>query len=173
MRRSNGTSRNKHRLDGVSVRLKVVADAFKGKGLSQFVSSNNVLLTEKRPLHFHLRYLALLHHREDSTNVFSHNPSGPDSVDALKHIRPEVAVILRASSLPGITEGLAGKASREDVDFASPLGEVGLCDVVITFCFWVPIIQNGATEGVNLAMEEVVPSEHGCGHLGAADSAEY
>lgn len=153
--------------------LKVVADAFKGKGLSKSVSVNVVVLTEQRPLSLHCRNLALLDHREDSSNVFSHNPSGPDSVDALEHVRPEVAVILRASSLPGVGEGLAGKAACEDVDFASPLGEVGLCDVVITFCVWVPIIEDGATEGVNLAMEEVVPSEHGGGHLGPADSAEY
>ena len=155
------------------MRLKVVADAFKGKGLSQFVSSNNVFLTEKRPLHSHLRYLALLHHREDSTNVLSHNPSGPDCVDALKHIRPEVAVILRASSLPGIAEGLAGKAACEHVDPASPLREVCLCDVVIRFCVWVPVVQHRPPEGVNLAVEEVRPPKHSRRHLRPADAAEY
>jgi hypothetical protein len=42
VRGSNGTSRNKHRLDGISVTFKVVADALQGKGLAQSVSSNIV-----------------------------------------------------------------------------------------------------------------------------------
>jgi hypothetical protein len=173
VRGSNGASWNKHRLDGISVTLKVVADALQGKGLSQSVSSNSVCLVEQRPLSLHSRYLALLDHREDSSNVLSHNPTGPDCVDAAEHIRPEVAVILRASPLPGVTERLAGKAPCEHVDLSPPFGEVCCCDVFIRFCIWVPIIQHRTPEGVNLAVEEVFPPEHGCGHLRAADAAEY
>lgn len=43
---SNGRSRNKHRLDGISDVLKVSADAFDGKGLPEFVSANIVTLSE-------------------------------------------------------------------------------------------------------------------------------
>ena len=43
---SNGTSWNKHRLDFVSVTLKVVADALQGKGLDESVSSYSVALVE-------------------------------------------------------------------------------------------------------------------------------
>jgi hypothetical protein len=75
----------------------------------------------------------LLDHREDSSNVFSNDPIGLDLVNTAEHVRPEVAVILRASSLPGITERLAGKAAGEYIDSASPLGEVGCGDVFITF----------------------------------------
>jgi hypothetical protein len=138
---SDGTSRNKHRLDGISVTFKVCADALQGKGLSQLILSSNVVnLCEKRGWTCHLRNLALLDHREDASNVFSHNPSGLDFIDGAIHARPEVAVILRASSPPGITEWLARKSASEYVNSSSPLGEVCSCDVVITFCIWVPII---------------------------------
>jgi hypothetical protein len=133
VRGSNGASWNKHRLDGISVTLKVVADALQGKGLTQSVSSNSVCLVEQRPLSLHSRYLALLDHREDSSNVFTHDPIGSDLVNAAVHKRPEVAVIIRASSLPGITEGLARESTREDVDLAPPFAEIGFCDVFITF----------------------------------------
>jgi hypothetical protein len=83
---SDGTSRNKHRLDGISVTFKVCADALQGKGLSQFVSSSKVVKrVEKRGCTCHLRNLALLDHREDSSNVFSHNPSGLDFIDGAIH----------------------------------------------------------------------------------------
>jgi hypothetical protein len=46
---SDGTSRNKHRLDGISVTFKVCADALQGKGLAEFVSSSKVVKrVEKR-----------------------------------------------------------------------------------------------------------------------------
>jgi hypothetical protein len=64
--------------------------------------------------------VALLNHREDSSNVFTNEPIGLDFVNAAVHVRPEVAVIFRASALPGKTKGLARKASCEYVDFASP-----------------------------------------------------
>jgi hypothetical protein len=42
----NGTSWNNNRLDGISVTFKVVADAFKGKGLVESVSVKCVNLVE-------------------------------------------------------------------------------------------------------------------------------
>jgi hypothetical protein len=68
----------------------------------------------------HWRYLALLDHRCDSSNIFSHDPIGLHLVNAAEHVRPEIAVILRASSLPGITEGLARESSRENGDPSAP-----------------------------------------------------
>lgn len=171
---SDTASWNKDRLDGISVTFKVVADAFKGKGLAQSVlSSNSVALVEKSGRTCHLRYLALLDHREDASNVFSNNPSGSDLVNAAEHVRPEVAVIRLAASLPGITEGLTRKSSSENVDSSAPFCEVCCGDVFIRFCVWVPIVEHGTPEGVYLAVEEVLPLEHGCRHLGAAYAAEY
>ena len=143
---SDTASWNKHRLDGISVTFKVVADALKGKGFSQLVSSNTVERVEKSWRTCHLRYLALLDHREDSSNVLSNNPIGSDLVNAAEHVRPEVAVILRAASLPGITEWLTRKSASENVDSSSPLGEVCCGDVFITFTVWVPIIEHSPPE---------------------------
>ena len=42
----NGTSWNNNRLDGISVTLKVLADAFKGKGRFESVSVKCVTLVE-------------------------------------------------------------------------------------------------------------------------------
>ena len=76
----------------------------------------------------------MLDHREDASNVLANNPIGSHLVNAAVHERPEVAVIFRAFSLPGITERLAGKTACEDVDTPPPLAEIGCCDVFITFC---------------------------------------
>lgn len=171
---SDTASWNKDRLDGISVTFKVVADAFKGKGLAQSeLSSNSVALVEKSGRTCHLRYLALLDHREDASNVFSNDPSGSDLVNAAEHVRPEVAVIRLAASLPGITEGLTRKSSSENVDSSAPFCEVCCGDVFIRFCVRVPIVEHGTPEWVYLAVEEVLPPEHRCRHLGAAYAAEY
>ena len=169
---SDGTSWNKHRLDFVSVTFKVVADALQGKGLAESVSRNSVDLVEKTSLTLHWRYLALLDHREDASNILSNDPRGLYLINAAEHVRPEVAVIFRASSLPGITERLTRESSREDVDSPLPFAEIGLCDVFIAFRIWVPIVQYGLPEGVDLAVEDVLPPEHRGGYLGASDAAE-
>lgn len=140
VRCSNTASWNKNRLDIVTVGFEVTADSFKSEGASVFVSVNGIVFIEESWRILHWSNLALLDHREDSTNVFSNDPIGLDLVNALKHVRPEIAVIVRASTLPGVGERLAGESAREDVDLASPFGEIGCCDVVITFCVWVPII---------------------------------
>ena len=115
----------------------------------------------------------MLDHREDSSNIFANDPIGLDLVNAAEHVRPEIAVIFRASSLPGITEWLTWKSSCKYIDSASPFGEVCFRDVFITFCVWIIVVQYLAAKGVYLAMEEVLPSEHTCGNLWAANAAEY
>ena len=117
--------------------------------------------------------VALLDHREDSTNILTHDPIGSHLVNAAVHERPEVAVIIRASSLPGITEWLARETSREDVDLAPPFAEIGSGDVFITFCVWKPILKHGAAKWVDLAVEQVLPSQHRSRHFGATYAAEY
>jgi hypothetical protein len=49
-------------------------------------------------------------HSNKTTNILSNNPSGPCLMDNSKHLRPEVTVIVLASTLPGVTERLAGEA---------------------------------------------------------------
>ena len=113
--------------------FKVRADSFKGKGLLELESSSNiVILFEQRGRTCQRSNFALLHHREDASNVFTNDPIGLDLVNTPEHVRPEVAVILRASALPGITERLAGKPSSKYVNLSSPFGEIGVGDVFIT-----------------------------------------
>jgi hypothetical protein len=54
-----------------------------------------------------------------ASNVLSNDPAGPDSFDNSKHLRPEVSVILIASSDPGKREGLAGISPCDDVNHSS------------------------------------------------------
>jgi hypothetical protein len=64
-------------------------------------------------------------HVDEPRHVFTNNPSGPDDFDNLEHCRPEVAVIVLASSLPSVGKGLAGKSSGEDGDLSSKPGKTG------------------------------------------------
>jgi hypothetical protein len=134
---------------------------------------NSIVLTEKRGRTCHRSNLALFDHREDSANVLTNDPIGLDFVNAAVHVRPEVTLIILASSVPGITERLAGESSCENIDATAPFREVCLRDVFITFCVWIIVVQYLAAKGVYLAMEEVLPSEHTCGYFGAANAAEY
>src|SRR5690606_4166988 len=51
-----------------------------------------------------------------SSNILSKHPSGPEFPYKAKHFRPEMAVILRASALPGNTERLARVSSANNVN---------------------------------------------------------
>lgn len=53
-------------------------------------------------------------HADEASNVFSKHPSGPELRHDPVHLRPEETVIVRASSLPGATERLAGKAAADE-----------------------------------------------------------
>jgi hypothetical protein len=55
-------------------------------------------------------------HCDVASNIFTHNPSGPDNLNDFKHLSPEVAVILLAASLSGVTEGLAGASAGNKVN---------------------------------------------------------
>jgi hypothetical protein len=53
-------------------------------------------------------------HADEASNVLSKHPSGPELRHDPAHLRPEETVIRRASSLPGATERLAGKAAGDE-----------------------------------------------------------
>jgi hypothetical protein len=55
-------------------------------------------------------------HRDDSSNVFTNDPSGLCPVNNSQHFRPERTVICRAFSLPGDAERLARKSPCEQVN---------------------------------------------------------
>ena len=74
--------------------------------------------------------------------------------------------------MPCVGKRLAGEAAGEDVDLASPLPEVGLCDVFITYGIREPVFQDRTPEGIDLAVEGVIPAQHGGRHFRAADAGE-
>jgi hypothetical protein len=67
-------------------------------------------------------------HADDSNNIFSNNPTGLCFLNDAQHFRPEVTVIFLASSLPGVTERLAGEAPGKQ-SCSSESGAVELEDV--------------------------------------------
>jgi hypothetical protein len=70
-------------------------------------------------------------HLDDSRHVLTKEPSGPDSVKATDNFRPEVTVILRASSLPGETERLAGEPAAHEVNRLNRV-PIDLLDIAIS-----------------------------------------
>jgi len=53
-------------------------------------------------------------HADDSRNILTNDPSRPNASDDSAHFRPESAVIIRASSLPGDGKRLTGESSGEN-----------------------------------------------------------
>jgi hypothetical protein len=50
----------------------------------------------------------------EARHIFSQNVAGSQLCNEACHLRPEVAVICLAASLPGDGEGLAGESSNKD-----------------------------------------------------------
>ena len=168
--RTDGTSRNNKRLDGISLGFEVLTDGFDDVLLAQLTMG--VTRIEESGLTLHLSLAAGLYHRQDSSNVFTNDISGPDLTDDSKHFRPEIAVIVRSPSLPSRAERLARESAREDVDASSPLGKICCCDVFIRLAFWIPIVQHLKAELVYFAVEQVLPSHPHRSQFGCADAAE-
>ena len=138
VRGTDGTSRNKQRLDGISFTLKITADGLDDVFLPLTVY--RLILSEQRGLTSHVSRLAGLYHLEDATNVLTNNPIGPDLVNGTEHVRPEVTAVLRTSALAGDRKRLAGEASCENVDPSPSPAKIRSCDVCITFCMAEPVI---------------------------------
>lgn len=64
---------------------------------------------------FQIRKHLVEFHADDSRHILAKEKLRPESVNNSEHLRPEVAVILRASALPGVTEWLAWPSSGNDV----------------------------------------------------------
>jgi hypothetical protein len=67
-------------------------------------------------------------HVDETSNVFSKNPSGLCFDNNSEHFLPEPTVILLASLLPGSTEGLAGESACDEVN-SSEGGCIKVVDV--------------------------------------------
>ena len=166
--RSDGTSRNNKRLDGITFSLKTRADGFDGVFLSQQYSLS-VSLSEQSGFTSQRSLTAGLYHREDASNVFANEPSGLYFPYRPNNFRPEVAVIFRSSSLSGQGEGLAWKSCGKDVNPSAPRGKVCFGDVFITCRIRIMIFEDAASEWIDFAMEEIDESNPFRGDLCAAN----
>jgi len=70
---------------------------------------------------FQVRTTRFEFHIDDSSNILSKHPIGPELPHDSKHFRPEVTVVLLASTLPGTTERLAGESPEMRVGLSMPV----------------------------------------------------
>jgi hypothetical protein len=82
---------------------------------------------------------------DDSRHILANDPSGPGIRNDAQHFRPEMAVIVRAESLPGETERLARKSPCDDV--GADAGEFS--DVSIVWHGWEILGEDTAGERFN------------------------
>lgn len=108
---ANGTSRNNHRLDGISDGFKVFADPVDSE--LSVLRLKLVTRSEQIGLAFQRSDVNGLYHREDASNILTNDPARPDVANNAQHFRPEVAVIHRSASLSCHAERLTGEASSE------------------------------------------------------------
>jgi hypothetical protein len=57
---------------------------------------------------------------EEPIHIFTKKPSGPENGETPHHFRPEIAVVVGSSSLPGSTEGLTGESATDKIDAGNP-----------------------------------------------------
>jgi len=97
-----------------------------------------------------------------ASNIFSNDPSGPDSLDNSKHFWPEVSVIFIASSDPGKREGLAGVSPCDDINHSSKSICVicQLPNVINYFCVWPVLPQYLLRVFVVLAKRDCLIATH-------------
>lgn len=68
---------------------------------------------------------------EEPRHIFTKEPSGPENGETADHFRPEVTLVVCASSLPGTTDWLAREASAHEVNGLDPF-PIDSSDVVVT-----------------------------------------
>jgi len=66
---------------------------------------------------------------DDSSNVFSNNPSGPAFPDKSKHFRPEMAGVVLGSLLARLGEGLTRESSANNIGSAREVGCFDILDI--------------------------------------------
>jgi len=64
-------------------------------------------------------------HADDSSNILANDPSWLYLANESAHFRPEMAVVIRASSLSGMAPRLTGESAANKVNWADSGGDVG------------------------------------------------
>jgi hypothetical protein len=108
---------------------------------------------------------------DDSNNILTNNPSWPCLLYDSEHLRPEIAVIVLASPLPGITERLAGKSSCEKSD-SSICRAIERFDVSVDWHIWPMIFEDCLCVWFVVAESNGFESSPFSGKSKSSDSAE-
>lgn len=169
--RTKGTSWYNKCLDIVTFSLKIAEDIRQDVPAS-YVFDDRLSTSEEIGLTLHSNLLTGLYHTDDSSNIFSNDPSGLDLSYRPKHFAPEIAVIIRSSALSGNAEGLTGKTSGKDIDLSSVYLEIGFFDVCITYRIGKLVLQHLALELRPLAVKDIRPSDPFGRKIEATDTAK-
>lgn len=85
---------------------------------------------------------------DEARHILTNDPSGPELLYPAKHRWPEIAVIRRASSLPGETERLTGESPAHKVNWFNGC-PVDRLDVAVPFDMRPVLGEDSLTVGVN------------------------
>jgi hypothetical protein len=108
---------------------------------------------------------------DDSNNILTNDPSWLCLLYDSEHLRPEIAVIILASPLPGVTERLAGKSSREKSD-SSICRTIERFDVSVDWHIRPMLFEDGLCVGFVVAESNGFKSSPSSGKSESSDTAE-
>lgn len=91
--------------------------------------------------------------RNETSNVFTKDPSGSRECNNAAHLRPEVAVVFLGFLSAGDAERLAGEASTDEIDSSKPTQSVCVecMDIIEAGNPWPVFGEHGSAELVPLA----------------------
>jgi hypothetical protein len=108
---------------------------------------------------------------DDSNNILTNDPSWPCLLYDSEHFWPEIAVIVLASPLPGVTEWLAGKSSREKSD-SSICRAIERFDVSVDWDIRPMLFEDGLGVGFVVAESNGLKSSPSSGKSKSSNTAE-
>jgi hypothetical protein len=96
--------------------------------LSSVVCSDSTSRNNKRPRGVADGFQVSQHivecQRDETSNVFTNDPSGSRECNNSAHLRPEVTVVFLGFLVTGDAEGLAGEASADEINRSEPTQSV-------------------------------------------------
>lgn len=106
---------------------------------------------------------------DEATNVLNDDETGPHNAKDASNFRPEVAVVCRASLLPGDRKGLTGDAPTDKIN-CTELVTMHVLQVVDMHCCGPVMLQHAGTKRVDLDVSDHLPP-HPFGSEGEAADA--
>jgi len=108
---------------------------------------------------------------DDSNNILTNDPSWLCLLYDSEHLRPEIAVIVLASPLPGVTEWLAGKSPSKKSD-SSICRAIERFDVSVDWDIRPMLFEDGLAVGFIVAESNGFKSSPSSGKSKSSNAAE-